>query len=256
MSTTCVASRTKNIEPNTGSDSRHATYFGTIAIPAYAAAAASTTLTNDGALPLDGDVVVIGAKYYTFRTALTTSPATVANEVLIGVSGATALDNLQTAVDTGASVGVVSVGTLANATISSSTNTNTTQIFVADSTGVAGNNLATWSTSAHLSFTGKTLAGGLAASSYVSTDGIVLSFAGVCPHNDPPIDVEIWSDTIADGYVFRYVTGTTSANGLLYITTTDGSGTNPFTSIADCNTPSAISGDTAIRFRATFVTGR
>src|ERR1017187_1254989 len=111
MSTTCVATRTKNIEPNCGSDHRNQTYFGTIAIPAYAAAAASTTLTNDGALPLDGDVVVLGAKYYTFRTALTTSPATVANEVLIGVSGATALDNLQTAVDTGASVGVVSVGT-------------------------------------------------------------------------------------------------------------------------------------------------
>ena len=256
MSTTCVVTRTKNIEPNCGSDHRHQTYFGTIAIPAYAAAAASTTLTNDGALPLDGDVVVIGAKYYTFRTALTTSPATVANEVLIGVSGATALDNLQTAVDTGASVGVVSVGTLANATISSSTNTNTTQIFVADSTGVAGNNLATWSTSAHLSFTGKTLAGGLAASSYVSTDGIVLSFAGVCPHNDPPIDVEIWSDTLANGYTFEYVTGTTSANGKLYITGNAGTSAGALISIADQNTPAAISGDTALRFRATFITGR
>lgn len=248
-----VATRDKTIEADT-SESRHQIYFGTIKVPAYAAAAASCTLTSDAIMPLDGDQVILGAKTYTFRTALS-SPAVI-NEVLIGVSAATALDNIALAVDKGSTEGTqYSTGTTANATISSSTNADTTQIFTADTAGIAGNLLMSRSTSAHLSFAFPNLTGGLAATTY-GAGGYALSFAGVCPHRNVPVEVNVWSETIADGgYRFWYIPGADVASGKLVVLNNAGTSAGPLVELADGNTPAAISSDVRLRFKARFVTG-
>lgn len=125
---------------------------------------ATTTLTSDATAPADGDTVTLGDKTYTFKTALTGA----ANEVLIGVSAAVALDNLKIAVNaSGGTAGVeYGLGTTANRLIEATTNTNTTQVFQAKAPGTAANSYATLESSAHLSFTGSTLSGGVAAVPY------------------------------------------------------------------------------------------
>ena len=251
-----VATLDKTILGDTSNDARVAKYWGTIAIPAYAAAAASCTLTSDTHLPLDGSKILLGAKTYTLKTALS-SPAVV-NEVLIGATAADTLDNLKAAVDAGAGEGsTYSTGTLQNATISGSTNSDTAQIFVADATGLTANAYMTISTDPHLTFGGATMSGGRVATTYVTGGtGATLSFAGVIPGNSVPIEVEVWSDDKADGYEYRFVRGTTLANGLLYIFTNAGTLAGPLVELGNMNTPAAISGDTKLRFKAYVQTGK
>lgn len=136
--------------------------FRTALTEAYA----SAVLTSDTTAPDDGDTVEVGDTTYTFKTALTTDPATVPNEVLIGASAATALDNLKSAVNGTAGEGTTyGTGTVANGEVTATTNTDTEQTFVAIELGVAGNSIAKSETSAHLDFdgAGATLTGGVDA---------------------------------------------------------------------------------------------
>lgn len=121
-------------------------------------AAASGTLTSDATAPADGDLVHIDGVTYVYRTTLTV-PAT-ANEVLIGVSAAVALDNLKSAITVDGTSGVYASNTVVHPTVTATTNTNTTQLVVAKAIGVAGNSILTSETSAHLSWGGSSLASG------------------------------------------------------------------------------------------------
>jgi len=88
--------------------------------------------------------------------------ASVANEVLIGVSAAVALDNIKSAVNATAGAGTTySTATVVHTTISAEANTDTTQVFTALLVGTAANSFATTEVSAQLSFGAATLLGGL-----------------------------------------------------------------------------------------------
>lgn len=127
-----------------------------------AGTAASGTLTSDATAPSDGDTVTIGPVVYTFKTALTAS--TTANQVLIGVSAAVALDNLKAAINNAGGTPGTDYGSLTDAhpTVSATTNTNTTQLVVARVTGTGANAIPTTETSSHLSWGAVTLASGTA----------------------------------------------------------------------------------------------
>lgn len=138
------------------------------ASPPVHTTAASGTLTSNGTAPADGATVTIGSQTYTFKTALTA--ATTANQVLIGVSAAVALDNLKSAVNKSAGGGTTyGSDTVANAYVTATTNTDTTQLFVAKVGGVLANDVATTETSATLSWGAATLTGGVDAT--VATAG-------------------------------------------------------------------------------------
>lgn len=122
--------------------------------------AASGTLTSDATAPSDGDTVTIDTTTYTFKTTLTVPH--VANEVLIGGSAAAALDNLKSAVNLTDNTGTAySSNTKIHPTVTATTNTNTTQVFVAKVPGTAGNSIVTTENGSHTSFGAATLAGGV-----------------------------------------------------------------------------------------------
>lgn len=123
---------------------------------------ATQTITSDATAPDDGDEIVIGAITYTARTALTTDPATVPYEVLIGASAAAFLDNLKSAINATAGAGTTySTGTVAHPLVIATTNTNTTQVIEAIDGGEAGNLIGTSETSDHLSWGDTEMAGGI-----------------------------------------------------------------------------------------------
>lgn len=106
-----------------------------------------------------------------------------------------------------------------------------------------------------------TIAVSPAADTYL-TGGLTLSFAGISgiPQSSVPVEVRVWSEAAANGYQFQYIRGTTNANGKLVIraSVTVVNGTGPAT-VEMTNTtaiPAAISGDTALRFKASWVSGR
>lgn len=130
--------------------------------------ATATISVLESTAPTDGDTVTIGNKIYTFKTALTLS--TSPNEVLIGVSAATALDNLKAAVNRGTLVAGVGDGTgsgtlygsetLQHTQVTATTNTDTTQLFEAIVAGEAANAYAVSTDSDHLSWATTTLVNG------------------------------------------------------------------------------------------------
>lgn len=100
-------------------------------------------------------------------TTLGSGVAAVANQVLIGVSAAVALDNIGFAINAGGGTGnyggqgiEFSTGTVAHPSVIATTNSNTTQVVQARQPGVAGNNIATLETSSHLSWGAVILASG------------------------------------------------------------------------------------------------
>lgn len=117
---------------------------------------ASGTLTSDATAPSDGDTVTIGNKTYTFKTALTPTEG----QVLIGVSAAVALDNLKAAVNHTGTPDTDYKCAAAHTQVEATTNTNTTQLFVALDAGTAGNALVTTEAGTHTSFGAATLTGG------------------------------------------------------------------------------------------------
>ena len=122
---------------------------------------ATATLTSDATAPSNNDTVTIGGQVYTFKTALTSGTA--ANEVLIGVSAAVALDNLKSAINKSAGGGTAyGSNTVANAYVTATTNSNTDQVVEALDAGTAGNLIAVSEASTHLTWGASvtTLSGG------------------------------------------------------------------------------------------------
>lgn len=127
---------------------------------------ATTTLTVTGQ-PANNETVTVGDTTYTFKTTLTGA----ANEVLRGASAAAALDNLKSAVNATAGAGsTYGTGTVENAQVDASTNTDTTQVFDAVAIGTAGNAYVSTETLTTGSFTGATLSGGLAATATITSE--------------------------------------------------------------------------------------
>ena len=141
----------------------------------YMAAAdvkAQATITSDTTSPSDGDTVTIGSTVYTFKTALTTDPAAVPYEVLIGVSAAVALDNLKSAINGTAGEGTTyGTGTVAHPTFEATDNANTTQKILARTAGATYNSTATTETSSHLAWGASTAFGGLLKGDLSKTSG-------------------------------------------------------------------------------------
>lgn len=124
------------------------------------AVASTATLTSDETAPGDGDTVTLGTKTYTFKTVLSTEPA-VEGEVLIGASAAAALDNLKAAVNHTGTPGTDYTCEAAHPDIEATTNTDTTQVFVARVAGEAGDALASEEDSDHLAFGETTFGSGV-----------------------------------------------------------------------------------------------
>lgn len=121
-------------------------------------AVATGTLTSDATAPSSGDTVTVGSKTYTFRSVF----VGIDGEVQIGGSAANALANLKSAVNLTGSAGTdYGILTTQNAQVTATTLTSTTLVFEALTVGTAGNTIASTETSAHLSFGGTTLSGGL-----------------------------------------------------------------------------------------------
>lgn len=128
------------------------------------------TLTSDATAVADGDTVVVGAtggtsKTYVAKTAL--SAIQTANEVLIGstADGSAFLANLKKAINGTGTPGVdYGMNTVANPDIIAYTLTSTTLKVGFRTIGAGGNAYTTTETSAHLSWGGGTLAGGVAVS--------------------------------------------------------------------------------------------
>jgi len=100
--------------------------------------AATGVLTASGA-PNDGETVTIGETVYTFKTALTTDPATVPNEVLIGE---TPLPNLVLAINGGEGVGTIySTGTVAHPDVTAAEVSENATTITAKVAGAAGNEI-------------------------------------------------------------------------------------------------------------------
>lgn len=121
-------------------------------------AKATATLTSDATNVSDGDSVAIEGQTYVFRTALTNTVGA-PYEVLIGVSAAVSLDNLKSAINADGTA-VYGEGTLVHPLVTATTNTDTTQLIVANSYGTGANRYVTVATSAHLSWGGATMSGG------------------------------------------------------------------------------------------------
>jgi len=127
---------------------------------------ATGTFTVAAAI-VDDDTVSIGGQTYTFKTALTAS--TTANEVLIGVSDATALDNIKSAINKSAGGGTTyGSETVANAFVAGTTNTDTTQVVEALAVGTSYNEVATLSSDAANLWGDPTLTGGLNVSPLIN----------------------------------------------------------------------------------------
>lgn len=125
--------------------------------PVNAAAASRVlTVTNNFA---NGETVTVGGLVYTFQTVLTN----VARNVHIKATAALSLDALKAAVNnTGGVSGTdYAAATVAHPTVEATTNTDTTQLFVARVKGVAGNAFTSTETCANASFPGATFTGGV-----------------------------------------------------------------------------------------------
>lgn len=138
---------------------------------------ASTTLTSDATAPSDGDTVTIGSVVYTYKTTLTNSGNT-PYEVLIGVSAAVALDNLQSAINGTSGAGTTyGYGTVAHPQVIATTNTATTQLIKARVSGTGANTIATTETSSHLSWAGATMNSGTPGTGPAATPLVAFSLS-------------------------------------------------------------------------------
>jgi len=119
---------------------------------------ATGTLTSTGT-PSNNDQVQIGGQTYTYKTTLTGA----ADEVLIGASQATSMENLRRAINDDGVAGVnYGTGTVANAYVTA-TDTATTVVATAIKYGTAGNTVSTTDpvdVGGVLNWSGATLSGG------------------------------------------------------------------------------------------------
>jgi hypothetical protein len=97
-------------------------------------------------VPHDGDTVTIDTKTYTWRTGPLT---TIEGEVLIGGTLAAALDNLKSAINFTGLPGIDYTCLAMHPTVEATTNTDTTQVVAARTSGTAGNSIVTTSACTH-----------------------------------------------------------------------------------------------------------
>jgi len=169
-----------------------------VSVTITTAVIASSTLTSDATAPSNNDTVTFTGtldgtlltEVYTYKTTLTGA----ANEVLIGASAAAALDNIKSAINDSGTEGThYGTGTVASVLVNATTNTDTTQLVVANIPGTLGNSFTTAEASTHLSWTGSTLSGGV--------DGMLHSNVGYYWFCQPST---FW-DTLGDGLLtFNY----------------------------------------------------
>lgn len=137
---------------------------------ALTGAKATSTLTNATSFS-DGETITIEGRTYTMKTTL--SSPTTQNEILIGVSVAVSLDNIKQAINQGDTLyptaptnegrGTTwSTDTVRHSLVNATTNGATTQVIEAHEYGTAPNSYLTAETGATASWTGTTLAGGVA----------------------------------------------------------------------------------------------
>lgn len=105
----------------------------------FATATAANEILVLGNKPTEGDEVTIGDVTYTLMNIL--SDPAVANEVLIGVSPGTCIDNLVTAITVGASGVVVSAGTVAHPLVTAVKKNGNEMTVTAKTKGKAGNDI-------------------------------------------------------------------------------------------------------------------
>ena len=119
---------------------------------------ASVTLTSDATNPADGGTITLGSLTYRLKT----TPAQ-AYDIKIGTDAATTLDYIKAAVNASGTEGTeYYAGTLANPDVIATTNTDTTQLFVAVAPKASiGNAVVSTETATHLSFGSTTFAGGV-----------------------------------------------------------------------------------------------
>lgn len=130
-----------------------------------AGVAASATFTLSGAAG-NLEAVTIGQRVYIFMTTLV---AGVVNQVLIGATAAASLDNLKSAVNRSAGEGsTYGSGTVAHEDVEATTNTDTTQLFVARAPGAWGNALLSVEGMANGAFGGAVFAGGVSETDVLS----------------------------------------------------------------------------------------
>jgi hypothetical protein len=122
------------------------------------------TLTGQ---PLDTETVTIGAKVYTFQTALTD----VNGNVLIGASASDSLDNLIAAIGLGAGAGTLYATSMTvNTDVSAAAGAGDTMDVTALLAGVAGDAIASTQTLTNGTWGGGTLSGGVDGENWVILD--------------------------------------------------------------------------------------
>jgi hypothetical protein len=112
-------------------------YIPVFGEPDIATAASETLIVDE--LPIDDDTVTIEKDTYTFVDSL--SDPDEANEVLIGANAEDCIDNLVTAITTGESEVVVSVGTVAHTSVTASKASASTMTVTALVKGEDGNDI-------------------------------------------------------------------------------------------------------------------
>lgn len=151
--------------------------LATLTIAGLAAATGTYTLTAANQ-PANDDTVTIGTTVYTFKTVLSVGP-TVAYQVLRGAAQADSLNNLVSAINGTAGVGVTySVGTVAHPNVTAA-RVGATAVVTAILKGVAGNAIASTEVGANSSWGAVTLAGGTGAAGWLSMGLIAGEWLGI-----------------------------------------------------------------------------
>ena len=177
-----------------------------IAGTAYTFVTALTEVKATGVLtaaanPTDGNSVTIGSKTYTFRETLS-----VANDILIGVSASTTLDNLVAAINGAAGAGsTYGTGTTAHTTVVAAAGAGDTVDITAQSVGTSSNSIATTELGTAFSWGAATLAGGVNA---------VVGEIVIGGTAEASIDNAVAATTGAAGAGTTYATGTTQPTGV------------------------------------------
>jgi len=123
--------------------------------------------------------ITIGTRTYTVVDELSETAAdAIVDQVLAGANAAATLDNLKVALNAGATAGTnYSTGTVVNADVLATTNSDTIQVIEAKVAGVAGNAIATTETLANTAWGAAVMAGGVdgtvgAAGTTIVADGL------------------------------------------------------------------------------------
>lgn len=155
---------------------------------------ADTTLgggtgNSDAGIATTAAQFVINGRTYTAVIELseTLGAAAVADQVLWVTSEAVFLDNIKKAINASGIAGTdYSTGTVINADVVATTNTNTTQVIVSKKIGTIGNAITTTENMANYAWTGTTLASGTGATGRVIANTI--TFSAVATTGEREID--------------------------------------------------------------------